>query len=113
MIPFGAKVFYRPQPTKAQKQQKFEPAARVGIFLGYHLLSGGYWKRNGSLLVTDLDHTFGVSAGVLDPFEHNPSYHMSRISEATLVPEGNIEFPLKPFFDARHSGTIYQSLPEE
>ena len=54
VIPFGAKVWYRPSPYHADYQQKFELAGRVGIFLGYHLLNGCKWKRNGGLLVCDL-----------------------------------------------------------
>ena len=111
VIPFGAKVDYRPQPTKAQLQQKFEPAARVGLFLGYNLGVGGTWKRNGGLMVTDLEHTFAKGAGVLDPFEHNPQFHVQYVSEVEIPAEG-ISFPLKPSFDARNSGTIYQIMPE-
>ena len=42
VIPFGAKVHYKPNPKKALEQVKFETTTRVGIFLGYHLLSGGF-----------------------------------------------------------------------
>ena len=101
---------YRPQPTKAQLQKKFEPAARVGIFLGYHILAGGKWKRNGGLSVVDLEHTFAKGAGLLDPFAHNPQYHVQRVSECVIGSEG-IEFPLKPYFDAKTSGQMYKLQP--
>ena len=32
VIPFGAKVWYRPSPQNAKDQVKFETAGRVGIF---------------------------------------------------------------------------------
>ena len=101
VIPFGAKVWYRPTEHKAKQQRKFEPAARCGIFLGYHLLAGGIWKQNGGMLVADLEETFGNGTGLLDPFDHNPSWTVQRISEFKIDPQEGIVFPLKPYFDAR------------
>ena len=111
VIPFGAKVWYRPTKHKADDQQKFEQAARCGLFMGYHLLSGGKWKPNGGLLVIDLEHTFGNGNGMLDPFAPNPKYSVQHISEAKLDPQEGIVFPLKPYFDAHQGGSIYALRP--
>ena len=50
----------------------------------------------------------------MDLYNHNPQYHVSRISEATLWTEGGtpVEFPLKPYYDATQSGAIYQAIPD-
>lgn len=33
VLPFGCRVFFRPSPYYAEDQQKFEPAARAGLFI--------------------------------------------------------------------------------
>jgi hypothetical protein len=53
-IPFGARVSYKPSPTKkTDTHLKWAAPSRVGVFAGYKLHSGYRWK--GEYLVWDLD----------------------------------------------------------
>jgi hypothetical protein len=53
IIPFGAHILYKPQPShKAYYNSKFDPEGRVGLFLGYAMQPGGEWS--GDYLVADL-----------------------------------------------------------
>ena len=110
IIPFGAKVVYRPTPHHAKDQQKFEPNGRFGIFLGYHLLNGCKWKRNGGLLVCDLEHTFGADRDQWDPFDTAKHWTLQRVSEADYDREEGVVFPLKRLFDFRQQEVVYMPI---
>ena len=44
LIPFGAKIHYRPDNNERKHQHKYEPTSREGIFLGWVIHSGGVWR---------------------------------------------------------------------
>ena len=54
-IPVGAGIIYLPTPNRTfdHDQMKFEPRARSGIFIGYHMDHGSTWR--GEYLIADLD----------------------------------------------------------
>ena len=98
VLPFGCRVFFRPSPHHALNQVKFEPAAKPGVFVGYHLLNGHYWKKNGGLLVVDLEE-FGND---LDPFCVDRAPTIQRVSEAWIPQDTAIHYPLKAIYDAKY-----------
>ena len=58
IIPFGARVRYKPQPSYSKYyRSKFDPEGRVGIFMGYELQPGGTWS--GDYLVADISDFVG------------------------------------------------------
>ena len=77
---------------------KFEPNAKAGIFLGYWLLNGHYWKQKGGLQVADINQ-FG---GALDPFCEDSEVVIDRVSEAWIPKDEGLHFPMKATFDAKH-----------
>ena len=96
-IPFGAKAYYKPSPTKKlDNVTKFGPTLRVGVFAGYKVLSGYTWKHE--YMVWDLDDfletdLFEGKAG-LSRKHRNP-----HVTNHCCLPQGNIEYPLKSTFD--------------
>ena len=98
VLPFGCRVFFRPDPHRAKALTKFEPTARAGIFIGYHLLNGHYWKRNGGLWVVDLSEFHSD----LDPFCVDRAPSIQRVSEAWIPADSEIHYPLKALYDSKH-----------
>ena len=40
LIPFGAKVYFKPSVTKSDSLSNMEPTSITGVFAGYELMSG-------------------------------------------------------------------------
>ncbi|MFM7985196.1 MAG: hypothetical protein ACKPKO_38350, partial [Candidatus Fonsibacter sp.] len=40
LVPFGAKVVFKPSDTKSDSTTKVEPTSLTGVFAGYELASG-------------------------------------------------------------------------
>ena len=54
MIPFGAMVEYHPISTRdLSRLHQFGKKVSLGIFLGYELIAGRFWK--GGVLIADLE----------------------------------------------------------
>eukprot|EP00969_Alexandrium_andersonii_P196990 8703359-Alexandrium_andersonii.AAC.1 len=61
MIPFGARVCFRPSLTDVRETPKLGPKAVPGIFLGYVLRSGCLWR--GSYQFVSLDDLVAFRTG--------------------------------------------------
>ena len=83
-------------PERTKKQTKFSPRAIEGVFLGYHLSSGGQWK--GDYYVAKLSDFKNV-----DLSRENRRIRVStqRTSEVSMIlTDGVFTFPLKRAYDA-------------
>ena len=81
MIPFGAKVVYHPSSASSVKQPKCAPNGRGGLFMGYHIQSGGRWAKG--FYAADPE-----AARQSPPGTHVPSHHVKEVA----VPPGEWEF---------------------
>ena len=84
LLPLGAKVSFRPPTPVLKAQHKLAPRTRAGVFLGWHMLTGGRWS--GDYLVGDLEDFEAGSKNLL----------IYQIKE--LVQPEVIEFPLKDIY---------------
>ena len=83
-LPFGCGVHYKPSAKReADEINKFGDRTRPGIFMGYHLHSGGKWS--GDYLVVD----------AIVYAEHSEDFaaHVHRVKE--IVVGDAIDFPVK------------------
>ena len=91
--PFGCLIDFKPAPTRDLKDAKFEPKSIPGLFLGYHLHSGGRWK--GEFLVCPLsDFAKGGRAE-----DANERYTPQRVREVYRDLKEPIVFSLKAAYD--------------
>ncbi|MFM7990295.1 MAG: hypothetical protein ACKPKO_64370, partial [Candidatus Fonsibacter sp.] len=44
LIPFGAKVVFKPSDTKSDSTSTMEPTSLTGVFVGYEMMSGYRWS---------------------------------------------------------------------
>ena len=93
-IPFGAAVGYIP-PEERVKTSKLDPRMRIGIFVGYRLKPGAFWKDE--YLVLDLEIFNGVdlsidakSFGLITPIIVKTIY---------FDPKAEVSYPLKTRYD--------------
>ena len=87
LIPFGAKVVFRPFRPPGHKGPKFAPRSEFGLFAGYFLQPGGLWK--GEFLVISFEQLLTKTSGRIV---------MQRVRECALTP-GVITFPLRTVRD--------------
>ena len=96
LIPFGAKVFFKPSGARSIEQDhKMDPDAIPGIFAGYEVTTGLGWSNK--YLVWALE----------DFVEQNLAYDADRPIMKLLTPHvtekieivGGIEFPLKQKYE--------------
>ena len=102
MIPFGAKVNFKPsEARKSEAPSKFSPRSSPGIFAGYELNSGMKWGRK--MLVWSLEVMSTITLAY--DLEKVPLRATDpRITEV-VVPVEPFEFPLKAEYE-RVNGTI-------
>ena len=86
LIPFGAKVVFRPFRPPGHKGPKFAPRSEFGLFAGYFLQPGGLWK--GEYLVISFEQLIKAIGRI----------EVTRVRECALVP-GPVTFPLKTVRD--------------
>ena len=86
LIPFGAKVTFRPFRPPGHKGPKFAPRSEFGLFAGYFLQPGGLWK--GEYLVISFEQLIKATGRI----------EVKRVRECALVP-GPVTFPLKTVRD--------------
>ena len=86
LIPFGAKVVFRPFRPPGHKGPKFAPRSEFGLFAGYFLQPGGLWK--GEYLVISFEQLTKATGRI----------EMKRVRECALTP-GPITFPLRTVRD--------------
>ena len=73
LIPFGALVSFMPSGPRKEKLQKFGPRQVEGMFIGYHMHTGGKWSGD-YLIVGKEDY---VST------ESERDIHVQRVKEVT------------------------------
>ena len=84
LLPFGCLVHYKPASIREKESlQKFGPRMTQGIFVGYHLHSGGKWSGDYKVLDVNMYR---------DRPEHC-AVHVHRIKEIHAA--GPAEFPIK------------------
>ena len=81
LLPFGARVQYRPPTPVLKSQHKFAPKTRAGVFLGWHMLLGGVWSGD-------------YWVGDLEDFEEGKQ-HVRVFQVKEVVRPESIEFPLR------------------
>ena len=86
LIPFGAKVVFRPFRPTGHKGPKFAPRREFGLFAGHFLQTGGHWK--GEYLVISFEQLIKATGKI----------EVKRVRECALVP-GPVSFPLKTVRD--------------
>ena len=86
LVPFGAKVVFRPFRPTGHKGPKFAPRSEFGLFACYFLQPGGRWK--GEYLVISFEQLIKAT-GKID---------VKRVRECALAP-GPVTFPLKTVRD--------------
>ena len=96
-IPFGARVDFKPNPTRPNDVPgKFEPDAVAGIFGGYEMNAGYVWsKRYYVWAVSDFD---GLSLKKNIPPEQFKLREPFRVSQLKIIP-GDWQFPLKARYE--------------
>ena len=108
-IPFGAKVFFKPAPTKNQNPKKWEPDSSVGVFAGYKIRRGYEWKDE--YLVWDLSDfvdadlsmgSHGYSARIAAP----------HVTKRCFLFENKVEYPLRQRYEQANSTLEGKSSPE-
>ena len=82
LIPFGAKVVFRPFRPTGHKGPKSAPRGEFGFFAGYFSQLGGHWK--GEYLVISFEQLVKATGRI----------EVKRVRECALVP-GPVTFPLK------------------
>eukprot|EP00959_Pyramimonas_sp_CCMP1952_P264408 5529076-Pyramimonas_sp.AAC.1 len=84
-IPFGARIFWKClNPDINNETAKFKENAREGLFMGYHLHSGGRWSGDDLVLDTAT-------------YAKNPDgdlRHVHRVKDI-IIPDGKFTFPVK------------------
>jgi RNA:NAD 2'-phosphotransferase (TPT1/KptA family) len=97
IIPFGALIDYLPSSPQGKKATpQFAPRANPGVFLGYHLNSGGLWghsHKNGDYIIAHLEDFKA------DSERNKPARHRIR---AISFDSTKIQFPLKRAYDIKH-----------
>ena len=88
LIPFGAKVVFRQFRPPGHKCPKFAPRSEFGLFAGYFLQPGGFWK--GEYLVISFEQLIKATGRI----------EVKRVSECALVP-GTVTFPLRTVRDIK------------
>ena len=73
LIPFGALVSFYPAGPRQKQMAKFEPRQVDGIFIGYHMQSGGKWSGD----------YFVVSREDFTTVAHERDIHVQRLKEVT------------------------------
>ena len=86
LIPFGAKVVFRPFRPTGHKGPKFAPRGEFGLFAGYFLQPGGRWK--GKYLVISFERLIKATGNI----------EMKHVRECALA-SGLVTFPLKTVRD--------------
>ncbi len=84
LVPFGAKVEYRPSLPSQRTGERFDPAASNGVLVGYHMNPGGRWS--GDYYVLDLK--------VIEE-NHDSRLIKARRTGEIIVPQGEFIFPAK------------------
>ena len=99
LVPFGAKVIFRPADTKSISKTKFEEPTVTGVFAGYELTPGYNWS--GTFLVWALDDFAGEDLST-DAYINSPQVrHPHRIKRLELPADG-VSFPLKAEYDRKN-----------
>ena len=96
LIPFGAKVIFRPAETKGVEKSKFEEPTITGIFAGYELAPGYKWS--GTYRVWALDDFAGESLAA-DVKLTKAKFRDPHIVQRVELPVDGISFPLKTEYE--------------
>ena len=109
LIPFGAKVIFRPSPIRLDGPPKMSPQTAVGIFAGYTIQSGYTW--HGEYKVWQLED-FATACMSTDARHTAKAFKQPQRVKAIELPIEGISFPLKQNYDVLNntlSGLLSQT----
>ena len=93
-IPFGARVFFVPAPTKYERD-KADVRLQCGLFFGYRLAPGGKW--NNEYLVVDLEDFVDKDLSMRAPGTEFRVY--PHVTKVVHLKSNETFFPLKETYD--------------
>ena len=96
LVPFGAKVVFRPFRPTGHKGPKFARRSEFGLFASYFLQPGGHWK--GEYLVISFEQLIKATGRI----------EVKRVRGCALVP-GPVTFPLKTVRDIQIDEDLHEA----
>ena len=109
-LPFGCLVYFKPSPTR-DDTLKFGPIGHLGVFAGYFMAPGYKWS--GNYLVWEL-RGFCQADPRADASKHHQRTPEPHVTQVVLLPEGDLQFPLKERYEKINRDTEDPDLgPDE